>query len=190
MSDRRYPEAVADAFPAPPTEFTDREDRTVEVRVYDGSGDDYESLVEMYDSFDPADRAQGIPPGGEKRIREWLDAILADDCHNVIAWCDDDVAGHATLVPDGDAYELAIFVHQTYQRAGIGTHLIRGLLGYGQAEGIQKVWLTVERWNRAAVSLYKKIGFETSNAESFELEMGLRLNEGDGESGETDADES
>jgi len=27
------------------------------------------------------------------------------------------------------------------------------------------------------VSLYKKIGFETSNAESFELEMGLRLNE-------------
>jgi len=190
MSDRRYPEAVADAFPAPPTEFTDREDRTVEVRVYDGTEDDYEALVEMYDSFDPADRAQGIPPGGEKRIREWLDAILDDDCHNVIAWCDDDVAGHATLVPDGDAYELAIFVHQTYQRAGIGTHLIRGLLGYGQAEGIQKVWLTVERWNRAAVSLYKKIGFETSNAESFELEMGLRLNEGDGESDETDADES
>ncbi|CDK40799.1 GCN5-related N-acetyltransferase [Halorubrum sp. AJ67] len=38
------------------------------------------------------------------------------------------------------------------------------------------MWLTVERWNRAAVSLYKKIGFETSDAESFELEMGLRLN--------------
>ncbi|ESS03241.1 MAG: hypothetical protein A07HR67_01636, partial [uncultured archaeon A07HR67] len=35
----------------------------------------------------------------------------------------------------------------------------------------------VERWNRAAVSLYEKIGFETSNAQSFELEMALRLNE-------------
>ena len=192
MSDRGYPEAVADEFPAPPTEFTDREGRTVEIRPYEGT-EGYEALVEMYDAFDPADRAQGIPPGGEKRIREWLDAILADDCLNVIAWCGDEVAGHATLVPDGDAYELAIFVHQEYQRAGIGTHLIRGLLGHGQAEGIQKVWLTVERWNRAAVSLYKKIGFETSDAESFELEMGLRLNpDGNGggdEGGDRDEDD-
>jgi len=175
MSDRGYPDAVADEFPPPPTAFTDREDREVEIRPYEGNETDHETLVEMYDTFDPADRAQGIPPGGEKRIREWLDAILADDCYNVIAWCGDEAAGHATLVPDGDAYELAIFVHQEYQRAGIGTHLIRGLLGHGQANGVRKVWLTVERWNRAAVSLYKKIGFETSDAESFELEMGLRL---------------
>ncbi|OYR39404.1 GNAT family N-acetyltransferase [Halorubrum sp. Ib24] len=188
MSDRRYPETVADGFPAPPTEFTDREDRTVEIRPYEDTEDAYESLVAMYDAFDPSDRAQGIPPGGEKRIREWLDAILGDDCYNVLAWCGDEVAGHATLVPDGDAYELAIFVHQEYQRAGIGTHLIRGLLGYGQAEGVRKVWLTVERWNRAAVSLIKKIGFETSNAESFELEMGLRLNEDDGDEDEGDGD--
>ncbi|WP_418286230.1 N-acetyltransferase family protein [Halorubrum sp. DTA46] len=190
MSDRRYPDAIADEFPAPPIEFTDREDRSIEIRAYEGSEVGYESLVEMYDAFDPADRAQGIPPGGESRIREWLDAILEGDCLNVIAWCGDEAAGHATLVPDGDAYELAIFVHQAYQRAGIGTHLIRGLLGHGQANGVTTVWLTVERWNRAAVSLYKKIGFETSNAESFELEMGLRLNEDektdDEANGETD----
>ena len=179
MSDRRYPEAVTEGFPAPPFGFTDRENREIEVRAYEGSADAYEALVSMYDSFDPADRAQGIPPGGESRIREWLDAILDDDCLNVIAWCGEDAAGHATLVPDDDAYELAIFVHQTYQRAGIGTHLIRVLLGYGQAAGVEKVWLTVERWNRAAVGLYEKIGFETSTAESFELEMALRLNDGE-----------
>ncbi|PHQ38690.1 GNAT family N-acetyltransferase [Halorubrum persicum] len=188
MSDRGYPDAVADEFTAPPTEFTDREDRTVELRPYENTEREREALVEMYDSFDPADRAQGIPPGGEERIREWLDAILGGECRNVIAWCGDEVAGHATLVPDGDAYELAIFVHQEYQRAGIGTYLIRGLLGHGQAEGIEKVWLTVERWNRAAVSLYKKIGFETSDAESFELEMGLRLNP-DAEREEPDEDQ-
>jgi len=187
MSDRQYPDAVANEFPVPPTEFADREGRTVEIRPYKGE-EGYEALVEMYDAFDPADRAQGIPPGGETRIREWLDAILGDDCLNVIAWCGDSVAGHATLVPDGDAYELAIFVHQEYQRAGIGTHLIRGLLGHGQARGVRKVWLTVERWNRAAVSLYKKIGFETSDAESFELEMGLRLNP-EGEAGSDEGDD-
>ncbi|MUW14364.1 GNAT family N-acetyltransferase [Halorubrum sp. CBA1125] len=176
MSDRRYPDAVADEFPAPPTQFTDGEGRTVEVRRYEGTEEGYEALVDMYETFDPADRAQGIPPGGEARIREWLDEILEEDCFNVIAWHGDEVAGHATLVPDAGAYELAIFVHQEYQRAGIGTQLIRGLLGLGQEAGVERVWLTVERWNRAAVSLYKKIGFETSDAESFELEMGLRLN--------------
>ncbi|WP_281193812.1 GNAT family N-acetyltransferase [Halorubrum sp. F4] len=181
MNDRRYPETAADRFEPPPIAFVDRKDREIEIRAYDGSEGAEEALVSMYTAFDPSDRAQGIPPGGEPRIRTWLEAILTDDCLNVIAWCDDEVAGHATLVPDDDAYELAIFVHQTYQEAGIGTRLIRGLLGHGQAEGIEKVWLTVERWNRAAVSLYEKIGFETSNAESFELEMALRLNESEAE---------
>jgi ribosomal protein S18 acetylase RimI-like enzyme len=173
--DRIYPDEVAGPFAEPPFVFEDRADRDIEVRPYDGGETEFEALVEMYTEFDPSDRAQGIPPGQERRIRNWLETILAEDCLNVIAWHDDRVAGHATLVPDDDAYELAIFVLQAYQQAGIGTRLMEGLLGYGESEGVEKVWLTVERWNQAAVSLYKKIGFETSDAESFELEMALRL---------------
>lgn len=175
MSERIYPDTAAGPFPEPPMSFADREGRTVEIRPYDPGGGDYESLVSMYLDFDPADRAQGIPPGRENRIRDWLDNILDGDCLNVVAWDGDDAAGHATLVPDDDAYELAIFVLQKYQKAGIGTNLMEVLLGYGSANDVELVWLTVERWNRAAVSLYKKIGFETSDAESFELEMTLRL---------------
>lgn len=176
MSDRIYPEAPAEAFSEPPIEFEDREGRPIEIRPYQGEEAELEALVEMYLEFDPADRAQGIPPGRENRIRSWLENILSDDCLNVIAWDDEAVAGHATLVPaEEGAYELAIFVLQEYQQAGIGTKLIEALLGYGRANDVEKVWLTVERWNRAAVSLYKKIGFETSDAESFELEMTLRL---------------
>jgi ribosomal protein S18 acetylase RimI-like enzyme len=178
-SDRRYPEEPAGPFEGTPVAFEDREGRDIEIREYDRTDEEYESLVSMYEAFDPADRAQGIPPGQERRIRDWLDNILDDECLNVVAWNDDEAAGHATLVPDGDAYELAIFVLQKYQEAGIGTQLMRALLGYGHESEVEKVWLTVERWNRAAVSLYKKIGFETSNSESFELEMTLRLREAD-----------
>ena len=173
MSDRRYPETVADDFPQPPLETEDATGRTVSFEVFDGQRD---SLVEMYDDFDPADRAQGIPPVGEERIRNWLDHLLCADCYNVVATHDGSVVGHATLVGDDDGtYELAIFVHQSFQGAGIGTTLLETLLGHGAEQGIDKVWLTVERWNRPAINLYKKVGFETSNAQSFEHEMAIRL---------------
>ena len=154
--DRIYPEEIAGPFDAPPVAFGDGEGRDVEIRAY------------------PADRAQGIPPSREADVRSWLETILGGG-YNVVAWHGDSVAGHATLVADGDAYELAIFVLQAYQGAGIGTQLMEALLGHGAEHGVEKVWLTVERWNRAAVGLYKKIGFETSDAESFELEMAARL---------------
>ena len=171
--ERAYPDESAGPFPVPPIEFTDRGGRELAVR--EGTADDFEALVEMYLAFDPSDRAQGIPPSEERRIRSWLDTILSEECHNVIVWHADRAAGHATLVPDREAFELAIFVLQEYQNAGVGTHLIKGLLGYGASRGVEKVWLTVERWNRPAVILYEKIGFETCTAESFELEMSLLL---------------
>ena len=172
---RVYPDDPAGPFPTPPTAFEDRHGRTVEIRPYEAGEASFEALVSMYAAFDSADRAQGIPPTQESRIREWLDGILRGDCLNVVAWDGERAVGHATLVPDVDAHELAIFVLQDYQEAGIGTRLVRHLLGYGASHGVERVWLTVERWNTAAVALYKKVGFETADAESFELEMSLRL---------------
>ncbi|QHS16808.1 GNAT family N-acetyltransferase [Halopenitus persicus] len=192
MTPDRFPEEVADDYPEPPIAFTDREDREIEVRAYDGSERERDALAAMYEAFDSADRAQGIPPGHADEIRKWLSTILDADCYNVLAWHGDDVAGHATLVPagdDADEYELAIFVLQKYQEAGIGTRLIEALLGYGQADGVEAVWLTVERWNHAAVSLYEKIGFETSDAESFEIGMSLRLNRPERTADADEADE-
>ncbi|SEW13741.1 GNAT family N-acetyltransferase [Halobacterium jilantaiense] len=178
--ERVYPDEVAGAFPEPPVSFTDGEGRDLEVRGFETVDEEtaaVDALVAMYDDFDPSDRAQGVPPVGEDRVRDWLDTLLEQDGFDVVAWHGDEVAGHATLVPDdGETYELAIFVHQTYQGAGIGTRLIEALLGHAQANGAELVWLSVERWNRPAVALYEKVGFETASAESFEMEMAIRLN--------------
>ncbi|MDY6764368.1 MAG: GNAT family N-acetyltransferase [Halobacteria archaeon] len=174
--ERPYPDKKVGPFPTPPIEFVDREGRTIEIREY-GNGpveNEFWELVEMYDDFDPADRAQGLPPTREDRICDWLDMILRG--LNVVAWHEETVAGHAMLVRDDTgAYELAIFVHQDYQRAGIGSRLIRALLGHGVENGVERVWLTVERWNTAAVNLYEDVGFEKTNGEKFELEMSIRL---------------
>ncbi len=171
---REYPDEPADEFPRPPWTVTDREGRDVELVAADTA--DRERILDMYVAFDPADRAQGIPPSRETAIEDWLDTILSDDTLNVIAVHEGTVAGHATLVPDSHGeHELAIFVLQSFQGAGIGTNLVETLLGLAQSEGLEHVWLTVERWNDPAVALYQKVGFETTEAESFEIEMSIRL---------------
>ena len=181
MTDRDYPDDPAEPFDPPPETFTDREGRAIAVHRY-GAGppadEDAESdaLVTMYAAFDPADRAQGIPPTDEDRIRRWLSGLLSGEAVNVIAWHGTDAVGHATLVPGDDGgYELAIFVLQAYQRAGIGSRLIRRLLGAGQEAGVDRVWLTVEHWNTPAIGLYNAVGFETTDTESFERIMAIRL---------------
>lgn len=168
------PDEAVDGFPTPPLTFTDADDREIEIRRGDENTQD--SLHAMYLGFNPEDRAQGIPPSRDDAIEEWLDSVVADDCLNVVAYHESDAIGHAMLVPDNTgSYELAIFVLRDYQGARIGTKLVRSLLGWGQEEGMHEVWLTVERWNDPAVRLYEKVGFETTDRQSFELEMGIRL---------------
>ncbi|MDR9430130.1 MAG: GNAT family N-acetyltransferase [Natronomonas sp.] len=174
---REYPDDVAGPYDDPPRSFEDRTGRHIEVRRYDGGVD---TLLEMYRRFDPEDRAQGIPPTSESQIRSWLDKLLVDDCINVVGWHEELPIGHALLVPDGQgAFELAIFVLGEYQNAGIGTELIQGLLGAGRADGVEYVWLTVERWNKPAIALYRKVGFVPTDDGSFELEMATKLLEDD-----------
>ena len=169
---RPYPDDPADGFPTPPREITDKEERTILFRT----PTDIEALVEMYCAFDPADKAQGIPPSGERAIREWLESITKGDAVNVVARHDGETIGHAILVDDGAGeHELAIFVLQAYQGAGIGTELLRTTLGAAQQAGVSRVWLTVERWNNAAIALYRKLGFEPADTPHFEMEMTLRL---------------
>jgi len=168
-----YPEEPAGEFPEPPREIVDDEGRDVGIRAM--AEDDPESLVEMYLEFSPEDRAQGIPPVGADDIREWLGNVRASDCYNVLAR-HGSLVGHAMLVGDGTGgYELAIFVLQAYQGSRIGTELVRTVLGMAQADGVERVWLTVERWNEPAIRLYETIGFERTGSENFELEMAIRL---------------
>ncbi|ELY76172.1 GNAT family N-acetyltransferase [Natrinema pallidum] len=187
---RQYPDEPSGPFPSPPTTVEDRDGRSIEVRTAESfTGETLDDVVGMYTAFDPTDRAQGIPPTGEERIRTWLETI-GDDSVNVVARHDGDAIAHAMLVPDTDdpaavehasdiEWELAIFVLQAYQRAGIGTVLLKNLLGHAIDVGIERVWLTVERWNNPAIALYERVGFESTGTESFEQEMAIRLESDD-----------
>ncbi|GGL53445.1 GNAT family N-acetyltransferase [Halocalculus aciditolerans] len=154
--------------------MTDEAGRDLRVRSFRGlCRVDEAELAAMYAAFDPTMRAQGLPPMDRERIHAWLDQI-APGLHAVIEH-DGGVVGHAVLVPtESAAAELAIFVHQDYQGAGVGTHLLRTLLDAGAADGIPAVVLHVERTNPRAIALYKSCGFSVADDRMERMELRMR----------------
>ena len=156
----------------PPITFVDGADREVAIRPY--RPDDFEGLVAMYADFDPAQRAQGTPPIGVDAVREWVEGLLAGE--NVVALAGDRIVGHISFVPDGTGrHELAIFVHQDYQGAGVGTNLMASGLGYATERGVSYVWLSVESWKRDVQRFYSRAGFSVINPMGAAHRMSRRL---------------
>lgn len=156
----------------PPFTVTDEHGRAVEIREY--RNDDFEALVAMYDRFDPTQRAQGVPPLDTGAIREWLANVLGGV--NVVARCDERIVGHVSFVPDGtDRHELMIFVHQEYQQAGIGSHLIAAGMGEARRAGVDYVWLSVEKPKRYQQRFYSRAGFTAINPMGIAYRMSRTL---------------
>jgi ribosomal protein S18 acetylase RimI-like enzyme len=81
------------------------------------------------------------------------------------------------LIPDvkGKSGELVIFVDQNHRNLGIGTELVQfALEKFGQC-GFELVWLTVRVLNFIAIKLYRKIGFDFCDTESYERVMAIKL---------------
>lgn len=153
-ADRIHPEV-------PPVTITDREGGELFVRSYRES--EFDALAKMYDAFDTEHRAQGTPPVAPTAVRRWLGDIL--DGVNVLAVHDDRVVGHVSFVPDGTGrHELAVFVHQEYHGAGIGTRLLAAGLGRAREAGVEYVWLSVRADRHRLQRFYGRAGFSTITA--------------------------
>jgi len=156
----------------PPVTVGDAERREVQVRPY--RENDFDALASMYDEFDPTQRAQGVPPLDAEEVREWLSGVLGGP--NVVAVVDDEIVGHVGFVPDGtDRHELLIFVHQAYQRAGIGSTLLAAGLGHARQAGVGYVWLSVEKTKRYQQRFYGRAGFSAVNPAGMTYRMSRSL---------------
>lgn len=84
----------------------------------------------------------------------------------LVAESDGKLVGHAFLEPQRlqslcHVADLHIAVHLGWQKKGIGTKLLKHLIEWAKKSGsILKIQLNVRASNLAAISLYKKMGFE------------------------------
>lgn len=75
---------------------------------------------------------------------------------------------------DDETPELAVALLPEHRGRGIGTRLLREMIGVLRAAGYQKVSLSVHRANPAA-GLYRALGFETVRETEEEYVMALEL---------------
>jgi diamine N-acetyltransferase len=134
-------------------------------------------LEAMYESFEPKRAAQGLPPADPTAVRRWLARVLAAGQH-IVAESAGHLVGHVMLMPmEAGTVELANFVHQSRRDRGIGTALNRAAIELARGAGLERVWLSVEPSNRAAIRSYEKAGFTALPGSLWapEREMAIRL---------------
>jgi GNAT superfamily N-acetyltransferase len=138
--------------------------------------EDVPSLLEMYRTFSPRPASQGLPPEDSETCHNWVRNLFTIG-DNLLAWRGSSVIGHAALVPDtrGKSGEFVIFVDKRERNLGIGTHLTRFTLERYRQLGLDSIWLTVNVTNYVAVRLYRKVGFEYCDTESYERTMIIKL---------------
>lgn len=141
--------------------------------------EDWPALDAMYAALEPLRSAQGLPPEGDVARRRWLNRVLPLGLQLVVE-VDGRIVGHVLLIPfadDPSTAELANFLHQSVRDRGIGTALNRLVVALAAEIGYQRVWLSVEPSNRAAVRSYERAGFRRSPGSLWapELEMEVRI---------------
>ena len=153
---------------------TDKFGRSFEIGI--SRDEDFQFLMEMYRTFSPKPASQGLPPQDPETCQNWVKTLFEIGV-NGLSWRGDRVIGHAAVVPDvkGKSGELVIFVDQNHRNLGIGTELTRFTLEEFRQRGFELAWLTVRLSNFIAIKLYRKLGFEFCDEDSYERVMSVKL---------------
>jgi diamine N-acetyltransferase len=153
---------------------TDKSGKPFEIGI--SCAEDFPSLLGMYRTFSPKPASQGLPPEDPEACQNWLKTLFRKGL-NALAWRGESVIGHVALIADvkGKSAELVIFVDQNHRNLGIGTELARFVLEKSGQCGFELVWLTVRVLNFTAIKLYRKVGFEFCDTDSYERVMAIKL---------------
>ena len=153
---------------------TDKSGKPFEIGI--SGAEDVPALLGMYRTFSPKPASQGLPPEDPETCQKWVKTLFGIGV-NALAWRGDSVIGHVVLIPDvkGKSAELVIFVDQNHRNLGVGTELARFALETLGHLGFELVWLTVRVLNFIAIKLYRRVGFEFCDADSYERVMAIKL---------------
>ena len=153
---------------------TDKFGESFEIGI--ARADDLPSVQGMYCIFSPKPGSQGLPPEDPEKCQDWVRTLFEIGV-NGLAWRSDSVIGHVALIPNVrfESGELVIFVHQDHRNLRIGTELAKFTLEKFAQLGFGVAWLTVRVTNFIAIKLYRNLGFDFCDTDSYERVMAIKL---------------
>ena len=137
---------------------------------------DLDDLIVLMRQYYAEDRLEFDPRRARTALAGLLDTpeygavwVLRDDGQMVgyLALC----VGYSLEFGGRDAFVDELYVARGYRDKGWGTRLVETALETARASGVQAMHLTVERGNRRAVELYKRLGFELREAGLMSLRL-------------------
>jgi RimJ/RimL family protein N-acetyltransferase len=135
--------------------------------------DDFNGLLELYDSLSPDDIFYRFM-SFHKISPEEISFLINDKNHvTIVAEIDGKVVGEASLFGDG---EIAVVVHPQYRNRGIGTKLVKSLIDLGKSLGMTTFKFFTLPDNIPMIKIGRKLGFDIKIKED-EVVAVLRLDE-------------
>ena len=146
-----------------------RDHRRRTIELGEPQPNDAAALLTLYRSDDAMSNIHELALFSEERRAVWLEQLLRGG-PNIVARTAGRIVGHAALVAHdrGDSHEMVVFVEREYRGAGIGGALVDELLVAARRQGVERIWLTVDRDNHGAASLYFSRGFRIARDGSAE----------------------
>jgi diamine N-acetyltransferase len=145
--------------------------------------EDARTLQEIsYDTFNETFKHQNTPENMEsyldkafnlKQVEKELSNLSS---HFFFVYVHHEVAGYLKVNTDeaqseemGDeSLEIErIYIKNTFQKHGLGKHLLHKAIEMAREHHLKKIWLGVWEKNENAIAFYKKMGFVQTGAHSF-----------------------
>jgi len=145
--------------------------KPVTVRLKDGRtialrsmrAEDEDKLFEMFSSLSEDAVRWGLPPYTREVIKRWISNLPHSIA--IVALHGDRIVGQASIykIPPPrrkGVGNLGIYIHQDFQKVGLGTVMVSELLEIARKEKLHKIELGVIAENIRAFRLYEKFGFK------------------------------
>ena len=125
--------------------------------------EDKKGLVEFFASMSAKALEWGMPPYTDEVVDRWISNL--ENMIALVAIYDKLIAGYA-MISKGTRErrkgvgDLAMYLHQDFQNAGLGTAVLSRLLSLAKKEGLHRIGLHVIADNKIAIHLYENLASE------------------------------
>lgn len=138
-----------------------KDGREVTARFF--MAEDKERLIEMFASMSDESLKWGMPPYTREVVERWINNI--PNLIPLVAEDNSRIVGYATIYKyphprRKGVSDLAMYLHQDFHNAGLGTAMLDYLLGLARKEGVHRIGLHVIADNKIAIHLYERAGFK------------------------------